>query len=269
MEINKNKSFLKNKLAAPPRQRRGFLFRASNTASAAARRLGRDPKLRGDPKFPRQFDKQEAGGPDRLKGRDPLPGRALPRHDRGRDAGGTMLACRPPEAIGFPDCPHGERRMNKSQIPAAQKEVLSLLLDDHKKVKKLFKEFEAEKDGAAKERLAQEACTELSVHAKIEEEIFYPFLRDQNPKAFGDLLDEALVEHASAKELIAQIQGSSMAEELYEAKVTVLNEYVQHHVTEEEDELFPKVIAQKIDLRDILTPLVQRKEELMGSTAVA
>lgn len=159
--------------------------------------------------------------------------------------------------------------MNKSQIPAAQKEVLSLLLDDHKKAKKIFKEFGAEKDDATKEKLAQEVCMELTVHAKIEEEIFYPFLREQNPEAFGDLLDEALVEHASAKALIAQIQGMNMADELYEAKVTVLGEYVQHHVTEEEDELFPKVIAQKVDLRDILTPLVQRKEELMGSTATA
>lgn len=157
--------------------------------------------------------------------------------------------------------------MNKSQIPAAQKEVLSLLLDDHKKVKKLFKDFESEKDESAKEKLAQEACMELTVHAQIEEEIFYPFLREQNPEAFGDLLNEAKVEHASAKDLIAQIQGSSMAEELYEAKVTVLGEYVQHHVTEEEDELFPKVIAQKIELRDILAPLTERKEQLMGAKA--
>lgn len=157
--------------------------------------------------------------------------------------------------------------MNKSQIPAAQKEVLSLLLDDHKKVKKLFKDFESEKDESAKEKLAQEACMELTVHAQIEEEIFYPFLREQNPEAFGDLLNEAKVEHASAKDLIAQIQGSSMAEELYEAKVTVLGEYVQHHVTEEEDELFPKVIAQKIELRDILPPLTERKEQLMGAKA--
>lgn len=75
---------------------------------------------------------------------------------------------------------------------------------------------------------------QLTVHAAIEEEIFYPFLREQDPEQFGDLLNEALVEHASAKELIAQIQGMSIKDDLYEAKVTVLSEYVAHHVTEEE-----------------------------------
>ena len=159
--------------------------------------------------------------------------------------------------------------MNKSTIPVAQKEVLSLLLDDHKKVKKLFKEFEAEKSDATKEEIAREACMELTVHATIEEEIFYPFLREQNPEIFGDLLNEAVVEHASAKDLIAQIQGMSMEDELYEAKVTVLSEYIDHHVTEEEDELFPKVIEQKVDLREILTSMTERKEELTKSLATA
>ncbi|NYT43218.1 hemerythrin domain-containing protein [Alcaligenaceae bacterium] len=159
--------------------------------------------------------------------------------------------------------------MNKSQIPAAQKEVLSLLLDDHKKAKKLFKEFEAEKDDAAKEKIAQEVCTELTVHAAIEEEIFYPFLRDQKPELFGDLLNEALVEHASAKDLIAQIQAASMEDDLYEAKVTVLGEYIAHHVTEEEDELFPKVISQKIDLREIAAAMAERKEEMLQSALPA
>lgn len=159
--------------------------------------------------------------------------------------------------------------MNKSNIPAAQKQVLSLLLDDHKKVKKLFKEFEAEKSDSTKEEIAREACMELTVHAAIEEEIFYPFLREQDPEVFGDLLNEAVVEHASAKDLIAQIQGMSMEDELYEAKVTVLSEYIDHHVTEEEDELFPKVIEQKVDLREILTSMTERKEELTKSSATA
>ena len=159
--------------------------------------------------------------------------------------------------------------MSKSQIPAAQKDVLSLLLDDHKKAKKLFKEFEAEKNDTAKEKIAREACMELTAHTTIEEEVFYPFLREQNAEAFGDLLNEALVEHASAKELIAQIQGMSMKDELYEAKVTVLGEYVAHHVKEEEEELFPKVIAKKIELRELLTPMAERKEELLRSTAPA
>ncbi|HUH88753.1 MAG TPA: hemerythrin domain-containing protein [Pusillimonas sp.] len=156
--------------------------------------------------------------------------------------------------------------MNKSQIPVAQKEVLSLLLDDHKKAKKLFKDFEAEKNESAKEKLAREVCTELTIHTTIEEEVFYPFLREQNSELFGDLLNEALVEHASAKELIAQIQGMSIKDDLYEAKVIVLGEYVAHHVKEEEDELFPKVISQKIDLRELAGPMTERKEEAVQST---
>lgn len=159
--------------------------------------------------------------------------------------------------------------MNKSRIPVAQKDVLSMLLDDHKKVKKLFKEFESESDGSKKESIAQHACTELTWHAILEEEIFYPFLREQNPDKFGHLLNEAVVEHASAKELIAQIESMSMKDELYEAKVTVLSEYVNHHVTEEEDELFPKIIDKKIELRDLVAPLTERKEELSSMKSPA
>ncbi|HWK70225.1 hemerythrin domain-containing protein [Pollutimonas sp. M17] len=158
--------------------------------------------------------------------------------------------------------------MNKSEIPAAQKAALSLLLDDHKKVKKIFKDFEKEKDSGAKQKMVEEACTELTIHTKIEEEKFYPYLRDQNPEAFGDLLDEALVEHASAKELIAQLQGMGPDDDLYDAKFTVLGEYVNHHVTEEEDELFPKVISKKIDLKELAQEMESLKQEL-ASTAVA
>ena len=138
------------------------------------------------------------------------------------------------------------------------------LLDDHRKVKKLFKDFESQTDSAKKDVIVKEACTELTVHAQIEEQLFYPFLRDQNTDAFGDLLDEALVEHASAKDLIAQLLDMSPEEDLYDAKFTVLGEYVNHHVTEEEDELFPKVISKKVDLRELLPAMKQMKEEMLA-----
>jgi hemerythrin superfamily protein len=157
--------------------------------------------------------------------------------------------------------------MNKSEIPAAQKGVLSMLMDDHRKVKKLFKDFEKEKDASKKEAMVREACMELTVHAQIEEELFYPFLREQDPKVFGDLLNEALVEHASAKDLISQLEAADPTDELYDAKFTVLGEYVNHHVEEEEDQLFVKVISKKIDLRELLPELEQRKESLMASPA--
>jgi len=157
--------------------------------------------------------------------------------------------------------------MNKSQIPVAQKEVLGLLLDDHKKAKKLFKDFENEKSEAAKEKIAREVCRDLTAHTTIEEEIFYPFLREQNPEAFGDLLNEALVEHASAKELISQLQIMSSKDELFEANFTVLGEFTNHHITEEEDELFPKVIEKDIDLRSLEQPMQETKEEVLANSA--
>jgi hemerythrin superfamily protein len=159
--------------------------------------------------------------------------------------------------------------MNKSEIPAAQKAALSLLLDDHRKVKKIFKDFEKEKDAGARQKMVEEACMELTVHAQIEEEKFYPYLRDQDPDTFGDLLDEAKVEHASAKDLIAQLQVMGPEDDLYDAKFTVLGEYVNHHVTEEEDELFPKVISKKIDLKEVAQEMESLKQELMSVAAAS
>lgn len=153
--------------------------------------------------------------------------------------------------------------MNKSEIPGAQKGVLGALMDDHRKVKKIFKDFEHEKDGKKQQAMVMEGCKELVVHTMIEEELFYPYVREQNPENFGDLLDEALVEHAGAKELIGQLQDASPGDDLYKAKFTVLGEYVNHHVAEEEGELFPKIISAKIDLRDLQKRLEQRKAELM------
>src|SRR5690625_3156688 len=159
--------------------------------------------------------------------------------------------------------------MNKSKIPVAQKEVLSLLIDDHRKVQKIFKKFETEKDPDAKRDMVTEACNELTVHAEIEEQVFYPFLREQNPDEFGDLLNEAKVEHASAKDLIAQLSTMKPEDELFDAKFTVLGEYVSHHVQEEEDELFEKIIAKKIDLRELIEPLQNMKESMAVETRAA
>jgi len=157
--------------------------------------------------------------------------------------------------------------MNKSSIPVAQKEALGMLIDDHRKAKKLFKEFESEKDSEKKEGIAREVCMQLTVHTRLEEEYFYPALREQDPETFDDLLNEATVEHASAKELIAQIEGSGPSDTLWEAKVTVLGEYVNHHVEEEENEMFTLAIEKKIDLREIAQSMTQRKEELLATTA--
>ena len=147
------------------------------------------------------------------------------------------------------------------------KDACDLLDADHKAVKALFKEYESlsesrSRSTAKKRQLADQICKELTVHATIEEEIFYPAVR----KAIKDnaLLNEATVEHASAKDLIAQIRAMDPADELFDAKVTVLGEYIDHHVKEERTEMFVKARASKLDLAGLAGQLKQRKDELMA-----
>ncbi|GAB3763042.1 hemerythrin domain-containing protein [Ramlibacter monticola] len=153
-----------------------------------------------------------------------------------------------------------------------EKDACDLLDADHRAVKKMFKEYEeltgSRARGAAQKKmdLARQICHELSVHAQIEEELFYPALRAALKET--DLLAEAEVEHQSAKDLIAQIEGMAEADEMFDAKVTVLGEYIDHHVKEERNEMFPKArAARKLDLVALRDELATRKEELMGATA--
>lgn len=152
--------------------------------------------------------------------------------------------------------------MNKSSIPSKQKEALSILLDDHKKVRKLFDAFKKEKDQAKKQEIVDEACLSLTVHTQLEEKTFYPFLRECDPEKYGSLLNEALVEHSSAKDLIAQLRGMAPDDALYEAKFTVLGEYVNHHLAEEENEMFKQVIEDGLDLRELAPQMQEQKEAL-------
>lgn len=142
--------------------------------------------------------------------------------------------------------------------------AITLLTDDHDKVKKLFKDFEklSKKDDDSKVDIANQICAELTIHAMIEEEIFYPLAR--NAVNDDDMMNEADVEHDSAKDLIAQIQSMDPEDEMYDAKVTVLGEYIDHHVKEEEEEMFPKVRKAKVDLEELGMQLMMRKEELMS-----
>lgn len=151
-----------------------------------------------------------------------------------------------------------------------EKDACDLLDADHRAVKKLFKEYEESTGSRARDAssnrmaLARRICTELTVHAQIEEEIFYPALRDAIKET--DLLAEAEVEHQSAKDLIAQIeQGlSGEADELFDAKVKVLGEYIDHHVKEERNEIFPKARgARKLDLMQMRDELESRKAQLL------
>lgn len=145
-------------------------------------------------------------------------------------------------------------------------DALKLLMADHKEVKALFlayaKLVKADADGARKQAIARQICTALTVHATVEEELLYPAAYDVLPEA--DLVDEATVEHATAKDLIAQIEGMEPSDDLYDAKVKVLNEYIDHHVKEEEKEMFPKLRKSELDLKDLGVSLKRRKDELLA-----
>ena len=150
----------------------------------------------------------------------------------------------------------------KSSPPAKSVEATALLRSDHKAVDLLFAEFEKTRSAAKKKALVAKICVELTVHAAIEEEIFYPAVQ----AALKDkkLVPEATVEHASLKELISQIKDAEPDAALYDAKVTVLAEYVKHHVKEEQNEMFPKVKKTKLNLHKLGAQLAARKSELMA-----
>jgi len=150
-----------------------------------------------------------------------------------------------------------ETKAPKEQAMSA----IDLLEQDHREVESYFDEFEDLDDEAAKEELAQKICMALTVHAQIEEEIFYPQARKATKD--DDLLDEAIVEHAGAKKLIAEIEEMEPGEELFDAKVKVLGEMIRHHVEEEEQELFPEVEDSGMDLQAVGAQMAKRKAELM------
>jgi hemerythrin superfamily protein len=152
------------------------------------------------------------------------------------------------------------RRKSAKRSAGRAADAIALLRADHTKVQDLFSQFEKTRSDDRKRSLAEQICMELTIHTTIEEEIFYPAVREALDEE--DLLDEATVEHASAKELIAQIQGGSPKDDMWDAKVTVLGEYVKHHVKEEQNEMFPKVRKSKLDLRVLGDQLRARKQEL-------
>jgi iron-sulfur cluster repair protein YtfE (RIC family) len=161
----------------------------------------------------------------------------------------------------------GSNRRTNTTTSANEKtpDALQLLRRDHAEVKELFERFEKlGEDGPREEKsdIAREACAKLTVHATVEEEIFYPAAREV-PDAEA-LLNEAEVEHGTAKELIAKIDGMDADDEMFDANFTVLSEYIEHHVKEEEGELFPKIQKSDLDLDALGEQIVERKDALMA-----
>ena len=151
----------------------------------------------------------------------------------------------------------------------APRDAIALLKQDHRTVSQLFDEFEkAEEEEQA--AIAQRVCQLLTVHAQIEEELLYPQAKEafEGEEESEDLVNEAAVEHASAKELIAKIEAMSSGDEQFKATVTVLGEYIKHHVKEEEGELFPQLKKTEIDLKELGTRLADRKFALMEQMGI-
>lgn len=151
-------------------------------------------------------------------------------------------------------------------MKAKSNDAVSMLTSEHREVADLFKQYEAlgDRAKAGKKRLADQICTALTLHAMVEEEIFYPAVREAGKEA-EEMVDEAVVEHASAKDLIAQIQEMDPEDELYDAKVKVLSEQIEHHVQEEEKDMFPLARKGKLDLEALGAEMAMRKEELAAA----
>jgi hemerythrin superfamily protein len=146
--------------------------------------------------------------------------------------------------------------------PAKQQDATALLRADHKMVSELFADYEKTRSATKKKQLVTQICTELSVHAQVEEEIFYPAVK----LALKDkaLIPEATVEHATLKDLIAQVEGIEPDGEMFDAKIKVLSEYVKHHVKEEQNEMFPQAKSTNLDMLALGSKLSERKAELLA-----
>ena len=155
--------------------------------------------------------------------------------------------------------------MAKSKAKATG--AVELLKEQHDKVKKAFKEFEKldREDTEAQQQLVQSVCEDLKLHTTLEEELFYPAAREAIDDE--DLMNEAQVEHETAKMLIEQLENMGPEDPNFHATFTVLGEYVLHHVKEEEGEMFPQVKKTDLDLEELGARMRRRMEELMGEAA--
>jgi len=160
---------------------------------------------------------------------------------------------------------------SRTSAKVPKNEAITQLTTDHARVKKMFKQYDrlakSDAGNSEKRQLAAMICAELTTHATAEEEIFYPAARKAIDEP--DLIDEADVEHASAKDLIAQIEASSPSDDHYDAKVKVLGEYINHHVQEEEGEMFPKVRRAKVDTVALGEQIAERKAQIMQKKGMA
>lgn len=152
----------------------------------------------------------------------------------------------------------------EKQVKANQKaqDAIKMLRADHKLVNDLFEEYEKARSVKKKKELVEQICSELTIHALLEEEIFYPAVK----RALKDkeLVPEATVEHGTLKQLIAEVEGKEPDGEMFDARIKVMGEYVKHHVKEEQNEMFPKAKSTKLDMVELGALMMERKEQLLA-----
>ena len=158
------------------------------------------------------------------------------------------------------------KKTSRAASTSSGQDAIALLRADHKKVSALYEQYENTRSAARKKALVATICQELSIHAQVEEEIFYPAVK----AALKDkeLVPEAQVEHASLKELIAQVKDKEPDGEMFDAKIKVMSEYTKHHVKEEQNEMFPKAKATRLDMDELGARIAARKEELMADPSL-
>ena len=141
-------------------------------------------------------------------------------------------------------------------------EVTEMLREDHEKVKDLFEEFENAEEEDEKLRIVRTALIELEIHATLEEEIFYPAVREHIEEDDEDTMDEALEEHHVAKFIMRELKDMRPGDERFDAKFKVLAESVKHHIEEEESEILPKADEMELDQEQLAEEMKERKEQL-------
>jgi hemerythrin superfamily protein len=148
-------------------------------------------------------------------------------------------------------------------------EATEMLREDHQKVKDLFEEFENAEEADDKLRIVRTALMELEIHATLEEEIFYPAVREQVEDDDEDMMDEALEEHHVAKFIMRELQNMKPGDERFDAKFKVLAESVKHHIEEEESEILPKAEEMDLDQDQLAEEMTERKQELQQQKQAA
>lgn len=144
--------------------------------------------------------------------------------------------------------------------PIGAQDATMLLKADHKLVAQLFEEYEQTESISQKKQLVEQICKELSIHAQVEEEIFYPAV--QSALKDHELVPEAIVEHSTLKDLIASVEGKEPDNDMFDAKIKVMSEYVKHHVKEEENEMFVEAKTTGLDMVQLGALMDARKTQL-------